>query len=276
MIAKWLYQHESSITICWKADKHCRIKSLLFEEYKGLSVCADLLEKITISRTTINSLFCEILDPVFAIFFTFADTDWKFRQMSETDCLWILAHKFSVFKKDQKKNQGSVLVSNTPMHETLQLLTDLVPSDTSWETILLLTNPRVNFQYQMSQWCAVAASGNPQWCDWWISQYSDLFSSKLTRLACQHGLTDRTGRTRNQMSLLCCNNVICAAVLMMHTNRANVCMIATPVHVCICLCVFVSMWWRVRQTQLQGGERVACPFIVWSVAVATQQEAVRL
>lgn len=93
-------------------------------------------------------------------------------------------------------------------------------------------------------WWAVAASGNPQWCDWWISQYSDLFSSKLTRLACQHGLTDHINLYIKQLDgLLCCNNVICAAVLVHmsiynQTEGAQMCVWSLLLlSVCVCVCV---------------------------------------
>lgn len=156
MFAKWRYQHESSTT---------------------LSVRADLPEWLLTARATINSLFCVKYLLRSLQSFTFTDTDWKFRQTSETDCLWILNHKFTTALQTHASNSAA---------------SDPVALDTSWEAfffLILLPNPPVNFQYLMSRW-AVAASGNPQWCDWWISQYSDLFSGKLTRLACQHGLTD--------------------------------------------------------------------------------------
>lgn len=114
--------------------------------------------------------------------------DWKFRQTSETDCLWNLAPKsrtFSVFKptkknpKPQNKKTTAAFMQSYHPAWSIAAVSGLDTADASGETFLLLPNPPVNFQYLMSWW-ALAASGNPQWCDWWISQYSDLFSSKLT------------------------------------------------------------------------------------------------
>lgn len=156
-----------------------------------LSVWADMLEWVTISRATINSLFCVKYLLCSVQSFTFAtrlkvSTNERSRlpvnsssQKSQVFCL----------QKDQKNDGGVWCWAQLYPPAGNAAVSDLVTLDTSWETFLLLQNPSVNFQYLMSWW-AVAASGNPQWCDWWISQYSDLFSSKLTRLACQHGLTD--------------------------------------------------------------------------------------
>lgn len=81
-------------------------------------------------------------------------------------------------KKPPQKTTAAFMQSYHPAW-IIAAVSGLDTADASGEMFLLLPNPPVNFQYLMSWW-ALAASGNPQWCDWWISQYSDLFSSKLT------------------------------------------------------------------------------------------------
>lgn len=78
---------------------------------------------------------------------------------------------------------------------------------TSSEAFSVSLYPPVNFQYLM-HWQTLAVSGNPQWCDWGISRYTVV----------TYFLLHRDGSTDNAQNLernayLCCNDAICAAVL---------------------------------------------------------------
>ena len=151
----------------------------------SVSVC--VCNRGTICRTTIiHNSVRKIFDAFCAIFHVPHTTE-SFRQ---TDCLWIFA---------LKKSQVPPSPDPDELRQSSRYRTQWTRRGTThWSAHIrhimrnvstVTKSPPVNFQYLMSWWGA-AASGNPQWCDWWISQYSDLFSNKLTWLAGRHGLSD--------------------------------------------------------------------------------------
>lgn len=159
----------------------------MFKEYilglNWLIVSSAMLEWVTICSNSVKYFISSVQSFTFTTRLKVSTNEWSrlpvnsSSEMSQVFCL-----------QKAPKNMGACWTQlYTEVWSTV--VSDLDTLDTSWETFVLLPNPLVNFQYLMSWW-PVAASGNPQWCDWWISQYSDLFSCKLTRLACQHGLTD--------------------------------------------------------------------------------------